>query len=510
MLDSIRNTSKHSAVYALGNIAAKIIGIILIPIYTDPQFLSQVDFGALAILEASAQVLTGVFAMAMTSSLQRWYWDENYASDQKSIYFSTLALLVVINLPLFSLMATQATWFSSIIFDTEAFRYLIRLTLLTAGIRIINNQMQLVLRLRSKSVYYTTLQVSKLAITLVLTIWFVVGKGKGLEGIWEAAVIGEMAVFLFILPFTLRNVELRIHLKVLKEMMTYGYPLMLSTASILVLTVTDRYMLKFLSGLEATAVYAIGLRLANTLNMVISTSLHSALAPLRMKMINREDNHRFYSKVLTYSSYAFVLGFLALSLFSLELLKVFTSDPNYWAANSIIPILSMAFLLMLMRQSTNIGLIIKKKTRIIAVLMFSTTVINLALNYILIPVMDIYGAALATLLSQLILFIAICSASQKAYKIPYEWRKIGVMIFLLILFVGAGLLMGSLPVVLRLFLKMMLFISFPFVLGLFGFYEDAEKKAIGKIVRLWKDPRNLGKNIKRLLSPGKDDPPAPA
>ncbi len=65
MLNDIVKTSKHTFVYALGNVATKAVGIILIPLYTDPKFISQTDFGELAILEATAQILTGIFAMAM-------------------------------------------------------------------------------------------------------------------------------------------------------------------------------------------------------------------------------------------------------------------------------------------------------------------------------------------------------------------------------------------------------------------------------------------------------------
>jgi O-antigen/teichoic acid export membrane protein len=499
MLKDIKDTSKHSFIYALGNVASKIIGIILIPIYTNSEYLTVADFGSLAILEASAQLMTGLFAMAMLNSLQRWYWDQDYVDKQKSIFFTSLLFLLLINLPVFSILVLSAKELSLLIFSSVDYTYILKLTILTVGARIIANQCILILKLRSKSAYYSFIQIAKLLITLLLTIWLVTQKGKGLEGIWEASLLGEILSLVLVLPYVLKNIKPKFQSQILGEMLKYGYPLMLSSVAISLLTVMDRYMLKFMSGLETTAVYAIGLRFANTLNLVITLSLNAALSPIRMKKMNDSDNKRFYSKILLYISFVFIIFLLGLSLFSIEILKVLAKDEDYWIATNIIPILSFAFLFTVMRQNVVIGLMIKKKTKIIASMIFITTVINFLLNYFLIPILDFYGASLATLLSQLILFIVICKASQKVYPIPYEWRKIALLIGLAIIYILIGLSVINLNIWLRLPIKIFLFACFPFVLSTMQFFEKIELSSLKKIFNAWKTPGKLKENIFRFF-----------
>ena len=57
MLDNLKLTVKNSLIYSLGNVSLKITGLILIPIYTNPKYLSVEDYGILGMLEIVAQLV---------------------------------------------------------------------------------------------------------------------------------------------------------------------------------------------------------------------------------------------------------------------------------------------------------------------------------------------------------------------------------------------------------------------------------------------------------------------
>lgn len=499
MINDLKSTSKLTFVYAIGNIATKLMGVILIPIYTNEAYLLKVDYGALAILEATAQILLSILSFSMVSSIQRWYWDENYVNDQKSIFFSSLAFLLAVNLPVLLTLFLFAKNISLLIFLSTNFEYILKLTIISVGIGVFNGQIQQVARLQSKSILYTALQISKLAISLTLTIWFVTKQGKGLAGIWEASLIGELCVLIMSLPFLVKNISISIKLDVLKEMLSYGFPLIVSTVAISVLTVTDRYMLQSMKGLELVGVYALGLRLSNTLNMVVTTSLNSALAPIRMKKMNDPNNKRFYSKILTYVSLLFIFSLLILSLTSLEILKVFSNDSFYWLAHKIVPVLSFAFLFSFLKNNINIGLVKMKRTKVLGLYVFIITIVNFSLNWLLIPLFDIFGAAISTLISQVLLFIMLYAKSQKVYFIPYEWRKILLMIAVSFVFIVVGLLFSNATLFLRILLKTSMVLAFPFVLYWFNFFDEVEKQNLNKLFNTWKEPKRLRENLTRFI-----------
>ncbi len=499
MLQDIKSTSKNSTIYALGNIATKAIGLILIPIYTDPEYLSKADYGVLAVLEATVHLLVGLLSMSMANSLKRWYWDKKYINNQKSIFFTTLVFLIITLIPVIFLLTQNADIFSRLIFSKTTYSYLLKLTICSAGLQIISQHVLTLAKIQSRSGLFTFVQVSNFTLKLGLILWGILLKDRGLEAIWEAYVIGDCFTLLLLLPYVFKNISIHFQKNILLQMLSYGFPLMLATVSTVIMSVTDRYMLNSMSGLENTGIYSLGFRIANTLKIVITTSIISALTPLRMKKMTEPGNKRFYSKSMTYSGFVFAITLLGLSLFSLELIKVITGAKAYWNANGVIPLISFALLFDLLKHNATIGLIITKRTSVMGLLIFLTSVINIGLNLVFIPVWDIYGAGLATLISHIFFFLAISVASQKMYFIPYEWKKIAVMILMLVFFVITGLIISGWNVWLRLSIKIMLFIGFPFILYAFNFYEEIEIKTLKKIWKSYKNPKNWKRIVTQNL-----------
>src|SRR5438552_12580239 len=64
---------RHSAIYGLGSIAARIIGVLLLPLYT--RYLSPSDYGLIETLVALSAVLTALVAQGMKSAFFRFYFD---------------------------------------------------------------------------------------------------------------------------------------------------------------------------------------------------------------------------------------------------------------------------------------------------------------------------------------------------------------------------------------------------------------------------------------------------
>jgi len=113
---------------------------------------------------------------------------------------------------------------------------------------------------------------------------------------------------------------------------------------------------------------------------------------------------------------------MGISLFSREILRLFTTPP-YYGAWAIIPVLAVASVCSKMYIFAP-GLDIEKKTKRIALINIAAAVVNVVLNLFLIPHLGILGSALATLISSVILFFAYMHMSQKFYPIPYRWGVI--------------------------------------------------------------------------------------
>jgi len=71
MLEKVKNTLKHSAIYSLGNIASKLIGIVLLPLYT--AHITVAEYGGLGILEITVMILTQVLILGQSQAYLRFH-----------------------------------------------------------------------------------------------------------------------------------------------------------------------------------------------------------------------------------------------------------------------------------------------------------------------------------------------------------------------------------------------------------------------------------------------------
>ena len=500
MIQEIKSTSKHTALYALGNIGLKVIGVILIPLYTNADYLSHDDFGALALLESFAQLFIGTLSMAMGSSLTRWYWDKNFVKEQKSIFFTSFSFLLLTCIPFGIALSYFANPLSQLIFGSYDFELLLHLTIAASAFQILNNQALALVKLQSRSGFHSLLQILKFTLVLLMILWGLLYQGLGLEAIWRANLIGEIIILIILSPYIIRNIKLKFQLGIFIEMLKFSLPLMLAIASGTILTTADRFMLNSMSNMENTGVYALGYKIANTLKLVISTSLTYALVPIRMKKINEPNHKNFFTKSNTYTAFVFMIGLMAISLFALEGIKLFTASMIYWKANYLIPIISFALFFGLLKDNVLQGLFIVKKTKIIGYLVFITSIINIGINYALIPVWDIYGAAVATLISQFIFFGLTAYYAHKAYTISYEWIKITKLAFLAATMILISVGIQDLDIIYRFIIKIILFISFPFILIPLNFYSKIELDTLKKIISVWRKPKKIIENLKRVIS----------
>ena len=498
MLKSIKTSLKDTIIYGLGNVAVKLVGLILIPWTTNRNFFSIDEFGILSMLEVSALVLTASMASALPQSLTRWFWDKEYKDYQKGIFFMTFATQLIVSLAFCLLLIPLSGTLSTLLFTKPDWSRVVTFVIIASGIQAINNIVNALMRLQSRSALYSITNLFKLTIVLSLTLYFIISKRMGLEGIYLAQVIGNSLVMLFLLGYTIKNSKIFFDRKIFFSMNSYGFPLFLANISTVLLNVIDRYSLVSLTVLKSVALYSLASKITSVLKLVIVDSMKLAIGPMMFKKIDSPDSKRFYSKVLLYSSYVLMFAIVGVSMFSFEIIKVMANSKEFWGAVVIIPVLALSVFFVNMKDVTIYGLHIAKKTRIVGTIVALSTILSLALNLLFIPVWDIAGAALATLLSQFIYWLACYYYSQKVFYVPFEIRKLSVMFLTGAVLSFASLFLNEMSLLPRLILKTGCLVSFPFILYLFNFYEPVELQAIRGFYVKWSRIKNFSANLKSL------------
>ena len=479
MFASLKTTLKHSIIYGLGNISTKFIGFLLLPLYTE--YLTVEEYGILAIIEVTIQIIVSIFSFNISTAMMRWCADTSDENKQKSIISTTLFSSVVISIIIFLISLPFINDFSFVLFDNYKFTNYIILLFITSSFSIYNLFPLTLMRLREKSTTFAVLNTLKFALTLILNFYFIVSLELGIEGILISLLIGQIFLTLFSLPLVLKNINFKFQFSILKEMISYGLPLIFTTIFTLLLTISDRFIIKYYQGDASVGIYSLGHKIASVINIIILQSFQLGFLPIAYKKITAPDSQRFFSKTLTYYTFALVISSLAITLFSKEIIMLFAQKEEYWASYSVIPIITFGFVLKGIQYVFSLSFHYSKKTTYNAIIVIISAIINIVLNIVLIQRMGYIGAAYAMLISSLIMLFLSYYYGQKVYYVKYEERKLYLLVLVGISFYFISIFLNDFNIVLRLFTKFLLLCLFPIMLFPFKFYESVEIERIKKI-----------------------------
>ena len=494
MLDKLKSTAKNSFIYGIGNLSTKFIGLILLPLYT--HVLPVSEFGMLAMLESTSQVLITIFGLSLYNAFLRWYWEKEYEERRNSMFFTVLVFLTLVSALMVVSLIGGSRILASYLLENSQYYRLIRLMVVTAGFEIIGVLPLTLLRVQERPVMFITANIIKFVVNLSLTVLFIVVLKHRIEGIYEAQIIGNIVFFLFLSRYIWKHSEARFDHKVLREMLSFSLPLVLSSIAGLFLTLTDRFTLRFSSGLEQVGNYQFGFKIANAIKVIVLNSISFALAPVIYKVINEKGSRRFYSKILTYTGFVVMIIVMVISFFGKEIAMIMAEKKEYRSAFILIPVLSMGHYFGSLKDILFTGLNITKKTKVSAIIITFVSAINVVLNIGFIFLFHTMGAAIATAFSQLIYLLLVWKYSQKYFYIDYEWQKLIKITVTGSLLIVAAMYSNNLPLVGSLFAKLILLAVYPLILYYWKFFEGIEIDRLKGFWNKWKNPMKWKQNLK--------------
>ena len=228
MFNKIKHTVKHTAIYGLGSLSTKFLGFILLPIYF--HYLTVEQYGILAIFEVTAQILSEVLLISIPTSLIRWYASEKEITTKKSIVFTSFIFISLISVSISLIFIPFNSEISKFFFDTYLYTDEFTYLFLWVSLSLLDRVVLSLIRVKQKSVFFVFLSTMKLAIILSLNIYFVVYSGLGIKGILLSQVIGHVALLTISSFFVIKNSNLSFNFRIMKEMLKFGLPLIVSDA----------------------------------------------------------------------------------------------------------------------------------------------------------------------------------------------------------------------------------------------------------------------------------------
>ena len=360
-------------------------------------------------------------------------------------------------------LAPQISW---LLFGTHDHGRLVIAAFIGFWAALNYEQMTSLFRVEQRSTAYVAATLCNVAITIGATILLVVVFDKGPLGVLVGNFTGTLIVYAALLVYSRHALGLQFDRKLYRAMNRFGLPLVPSAVALWLTNFSDRFFLIKLSDAHEVGLYSIGVRIASAIVLLL-TAFRMAWPAFAYSIEDDREAQRTYSFVLTYVVYVCCWLALALGLLAPWIVRLITTEPFYPAQNVVAP-LAFGVAAFGAYVVVQIGTGRARQTRSNWLVSGAAAVVNVSLNFALIPSYGRMGAAIATVVAYTLLFLGMAWRAQRVFPVPYQWRRVAT---LAVAAVGLTLLGKLLDVPLGVALA--LTAAFPLVLGLLGFYLPA-------------------------------------
>ncbi len=411
----LKHLGRNTVVYGVGNFFLRFTRFALIPLYT--RLLSPGDYGLLLTLLATVEVVKIFMGLQMSPALIRYYKESERDRTEGTLLGTSILVEVLASVAFAAIcMVCAAGLTLRVGWSADILRYAAPVCILAASealyLHVISYH-----RARNQAVRF---MVESLAgsILVVLASAAVLGLG----GPWLGALLfGHAASYAVVGAVVLlricRTVRPSFSLGLVPRLFSFGAPLVLSASAWFVLELADKYFLAYFRSLEEVAIYGVGYKVASILVMTVVVPFQIAYGPFTFAILEEEGARRKLARIFFYLVLAMGLVAVAVALASPVVVHVL-APPSYRSAALVALCILPAGVLLGLFQWASALIHIAKKTYLIGILMAFVSILNLALNFLLVPRMGWLGAALATNLSFLVAVVVLFILGLRLYPVP--------------------------------------------------------------------------------------------
>ncbi len=398
----------NTLLFGLSTFSSKFLGLIMMKFYT--AHMTPAETGVADLIVTTANLITPIAALGITESIVRFGLDKE--TDKKDVLSTGLIILscgfavLLCCFPLVNMYdkTSQHTW-------------LVYLYVLAACLKAIISQF-----VRSQG------HVKLFAIDGILSTLYVVGLNILSLGVFDFGVTGYIlstvladfisSITLFIICRLWNFIKFKVDKKVLKAMIIYSLPMIPNTICWQITNTSDRYMVTHFCGVDVNGIFAVACRIPSVITAV-SVIFNRAWQMSAFKDESKEIKQQFYSNVFKMYQTA-IFGAMGIIILLVQpLTRILVTGEAYFASWSYAPFLIVAVGFSCF--STFLGTIYmdSKKNFMAMVTTMAGAVVNVILNFILIPIFGPYGGAFATFFSYFVMVVLRLISTRKLLPLKF-------------------------------------------------------------------------------------------
>lgn len=445
---------KNTSIYTLGNILPQAAGFILLPIYT--RYLTPADYGIVSSMYVLQTVLIVIFTLAIDRSIYRLYFDHKIEKAKRD-YLGTITIsLFLISSTILLILFISSSLVGKIFKSIDFFPYYVY-AILTSFFSIFSIIPKIYFQVNEKAGKFVVISILQFLLSSGFVLWFIIGKQAGAAGMLKGRMFANIVILPIFIYISYRTINFSFKLRILKDSLSFSLPMIPSLLSAWILNLSDRIFIERYFNLHDVGIYSLGYKIAGLI-LIFTGAFYKAYNPVFYKLANSEKQTVAKKKLFNYNNAYIIVILIAaffISIFSKEAIQ-FLLDPKYFGAYKIVPIIALAYFIGQTSGLSNLSIYQEKKTLQMMYMFLGTAILNIILNFLLVPKFGAYGAAYATVLSFAFFFVIKYLYAKKCYFIPFQWRQIAMVfvpLFAIVLLFRYAL---NMDIYLSLFIKILM------------------------------------------------------
>jgi len=425
ILEKLKELSKDTAVYGVSTMIGRFLGFMLFPIYTN--VFTRVEFGVFTKVYAFLAFINVVYIYGMDAAFMKY--TSLAEKEKKKTTFSTPYLFVTGSTSIFTILfyiflipinngIDLPLEYSNLLIYVIFILFFDTLALIPFSS----------LRLEKKPQKFAIIKITNIVINLSLNVILILVYGFGIEAIFISNLVASIFSFVALLPDILKKLRLHIDFVVLKKMLRFGIPYLAAAFTSMMVQVIDVPIVEKLTDTATLGLYRANYKLGIFM-MLFVQMFNFAWQPFFLENAKEKNAKELFAKVFTLFLIISAISWAFLSLFVGDIVQIEIAGRTilgreFLEGLSIVPIILLAYLFNGLYMNFTAGIYIEEKTKYFPIVTIAGASVNIAVNFTLIPVLGIMGAAWATLASYVVMAGGLFIVSQKFYKINYEYGKI--------------------------------------------------------------------------------------
>jgi O-antigen/teichoic acid export membrane protein len=454
---SIKQLAGQTFWYGISSIAARFINYLLTPLLTY-NLAARSDYGKISLVYSAIPILNIIFTYGFETAYFRFAGKDEYKKD----IYSTATLSLLFSTILFTSILWIARSAFGAVIGLRDFPAVIQISIFIIALDALSTIPFARLRQEQRPRKYAFIKIANILINIFVTWFYIVWCPKHVSEnsnsffsfIYSPAtnpvvyvVIANLlasAFTLVLLTNEIKQIKFRFNTHLWKQMIIYSMPLIIAGMGGMINETFDRLMLRWwLPGTTEYRETQVGIYSAcYKLSILISLFIQAfrlGAEPFFFKQAESGSPQKMYARVMKFFVITVCCVFLIINLY-IPIWRYFIRE-DYWSGLGVVPILVLANMSLGIYYNLSIWYKLSHRTTAGATITLTGAGITFLVNWLFIPRFSYMASAWATFACYFSMMVISFIWGQKAYYVPYAWKKLlaYICIVIILFFIHKGI-----------------------------------------------------------------------